>query len=101
MNIFSDEAFPQLVADLALIKEEISDEFQAFEGDEEPGIQYTLACNDDGSDYTRQTGDNSFTGPAYHYPHWGVAGVYRDSVLADVARDLISQLSELIPETDD
>ena len=91
MNIFSDEVFPQLVADLDRVRREIDDDCLAFEGDEEPGIQYTLACNDDGSDYAAQTGDNSYTGAAYGLAHWGVVGVYRDGVLADVARDLISQ----------
>lgn len=101
MNIFSDEAMVAVIADLRLTQAQIDDDCLAFEGDEEPGIQYTLACNDDGSGYASQTGDNSFTGAAYSFPHWGVTGVYRDSDLADLASGLIEQLRDLVPHEDD
>jgi hypothetical protein len=77
------------------VKQSICDDYQAFEGEEAPGIQLTVACDDEGSwDY--QTGDNSYSGAAYHYPHWAVVGVYRDSNSKEVARDLQSQLSEAL-----
>ena len=88
----------ELIKDLAIVQAEIDDDYLAYEDDDEPGIQYTLACNDDQSEYDRQTGDNSYTGSAYMYPHWAVTGIYRDSDLAGIADDLLDQLANLMPE---
>ena len=41
------------------------------------------------------TSDNSFTGGAYSYKHWGVVGVYRDTNSFECADDLIGQLDDL------
>jgi hypothetical protein len=77
------------------VKQSICDDYQAFENDETPGIQLTVACDDEGSwDY--QTGDNSYSGAAYFYPHWAVVGVYRRSNSKEVARDIQDQLSEAL-----
>lgn len=85
-----------LTAALAQLQEEIADEYRAFDDDEEPGIQITLACNADGSDFAIQTGDNSFSGVAYGFPIWAVAGLYKDSDCASVVDDLLSQLGDLL-----
>lgn len=76
-------------------KKTISLEYRAFEGDEEPGIQLTIGWNNETGDWGWQTGDNSYTGAAYHYPHWAVTGVYRSSNCRELARDLQSQLDEV------
>lgn len=88
----------ELIADLERVKADIDDDYRAFEDDDEPGIQYTLACNDDQSEYAAQTGDNSYTGSAYSFPHWAVTGVYRDSDCAKLADYLLAELTELMPE---
>jgi len=76
------------------IKDEIQDDYRAFDEDAEPGIQLTVGWSTDGSwDY--QTGDNSYSGGAYFHPHWAVVCVYRDSIPREVAKDIRSQLSEL------
>ncbi len=77
------------------IKRTIADDYRAFDDDEIPGIQLTVACNDNG-EWDYQTGDNSYSGSAYHYPHWAVVGVYRRSNSRQLAKDLQSQLAELV-----
>ena len=42
---------------------------------------------------------NSYTGGAYSYRHWAVAGVYRHSNCRQVARDLQSQLADILWES--
>ena len=79
---------------LRAVKSEISDEYRAFQDDDRPGIQITIGTNSDLSEWTYQTGDNSFTGSAYFYPIWAVDGVYRDTNCRDLARSLIEQALE-------
>ena len=78
------------------VKSDISSEYRAFDDDETPGIQLTVATNDDMSEWTYQTGDNSYSGSCYFYPHWAVVGVYRRSNSRDVAKDILTQLNDLI-----
>lgn len=79
------------------IKKDIADDYRAFEGDEIPGIQLTVGVNTETGKWSYQTGDNSYTGGAYHYPVWGVVGVYRRSNSREVARDIVSQIHENAP----
>lgn len=76
------------------VKSDISSEYRAFEGDETPGIQLTIGWKLSG-DWSYQTGDNSYSGGAYGFPHWAVVGVYPRSNSRAVARDLIDQLAEV------
>ena len=76
------------------VKQDISDEYRAYEDDEMPGIQLTIGWNESG-DWSFQTGDNSYSGGAYSYPHWAVIGVYRFTNCRDAAKDAIEQLAEL------
>jgi len=64
------------------------------EGDTCPSMDVTLACGVNG--YALQLGDNSFTGSAYSFPHWGVSTLYRRSNARELARDLIDQCRELV-----
>lgn len=82
------------------LKDNIRDEHLAFEDDDAPGIQLTVAVDDKNDiincDYAWQTGDNSFTGDAYYKQHWAVTGIYRDTDVALTAQDLLGQLFNLI-----
>jgi hypothetical protein len=73
----------------------ICDDYRAFDYDDCPGVQLTIGINESG-DWDYQTGDNSYTGSAYHYPHWAVVGIYRRSNSVEVARDIQSQLADLL-----
>ena len=77
------------------VKKSISDEYRAYEEDEEPGILLTVGYDPEKDDWSYQTGDNSFMGAAYHYPHWGVVGVYKNSNCREVAKEAINQIKEL------
>lgn len=79
---------------VTLVRDDISDEYRAFEDDDEPGIQLTVGWDPEDGTWSYQTGDNSFMGSAYHYPVWAVVGVYRDSDIAALAEDIRRQLDE-------
>ena len=64
--ITQKELYPLVKA----IKGDIEDDFLAFEEDEEPGIQLTVGYDPRDNTWTYQTGDNSYSGPVYHYPIW-------------------------------
>ena len=77
------------------VKRTIRDEYRAWEDDDQPGIQLTIGWSDESGEWSYQTGDNSYAGGAYHYPHWAVVGVYRRSNSTELARDIRDQLHEL------
>lgn len=77
------------------VKRYIDNDYRAYEDDETPGILLTIGASPDGSwDY--QTGDNSYSGGAYMHPHWGVAAIYRRSNCVEVARDIVSQIADVM-----
>jgi len=76
------------------VKSHIADDYRAFEGDDIPGIQLTVGWNQDSGEWDYQTGDNSYSGAAYHYPTWGVVGVYPRSNALEIARDIRQQLAD-------
>ncbi len=75
------------------VKAEIDDDYRASEDDDEPGIQLTVGW-DGVTDWSFQTGDNSYTGGAYGYPHWAVVSVYRDADSGSIASEIQEQLEE-------
>jgi hypothetical protein len=89
------EELAELIRDVQTL---IDDDFLAFDDDDQPGIQLTVASEDDGIPVAYQTGDNSFSGACYGYPYWAVVGVYADSDALELADDLISELAELIAQ---
>jgi hypothetical protein len=91
-NIIPLKEVYELVKD---VKSDICNEYRAFDDDEIPGIQLTIGANESG-EWSFQTGDNSYSGDAYHYPHWGVVGVYRNSNCMELAKELIEQIEDLI-----
>jgi len=56
-------------------------------------VQVTLGFDDEG--YALQTGCNQFEGVAYGYRNWAVSEIWRRSNCREVARDLLSQASEV------
>jgi hypothetical protein len=85
----------ELTALVKHVKKHIADDYRASEEDTAPSMQLTVATDGSGAwDY--QTGDNSFTGGAYSFPHWAVVSVYRRSKSADLAREIRSQLADLM-----
>jgi hypothetical protein len=59
------------------------------------GISLTVGWRTDG-EWSYQTGDNSFTGGAYGYPHWAVTSVYRRSNSRGIAADIQTQLRDAV-----
>ena len=63
-------------------------------------MQVTVASSGDTCEITGsvewgyQTGDNSYTGGAYGYNHWGTGWVSKDTDIEELAIDLISQIEE-------
>lgn len=98
MNKLATE-FAECLEDL---KPYIEDDYRATDDpdDDEPGMQVTFGVADrkpgDSWEWNYQTGDNSFTGSAYHYPHWAVVYLYRDSDCRELAVDAASEILELI-----
>lgn len=76
------------------IKRTIHDDYRAFEEDEIPGIQLTVGADVVEGDWDFQTGDNSYSGGAYHYSDWGVVGVYRNSNSIQLAKEIREQIAE-------
>jgi hypothetical protein len=81
-----------LAAELSHAKRHIDDDMIAMD-ETEPSIDVTLACDETG--YALQLGDNSYSGSAYGFRHWGVASLYRNTNCRELARDLIEQCREL------
>jgi hypothetical protein len=77
---------------LIALKSKIDDSY-IQEGDTLPSIQVTIGANIKGG-WAYQTGDNSYSGPVYHYPHWAVIQLYRRSNCLELARDIREQLAE-------
>lgn len=59
-----------------------------------PGFDVTIGWKESG-DWSYQTGDNSYMGSAYHYPHWAVVWLTRRANSTELAREVRSQLSDL------
>ena len=80
------------------VKSTIDPEWDEYEGEEE--IAYndlTIGMNPAG-EWSFQTGDNSFTGGAYGYPHWAVVSITEDSDPAEVFQDICDQLADLMEQ---
>lgn len=86
----------ELVALLKFLKTTIGDDYRAegWEEDKTPSMTVTVGCNTSTGDWSYQTGDNSFTGGAYHYPTWAVVTLTRRSNSNDLAADILDQLED-------
>lgn len=79
------------------LKTTISDEYRSTiqdSDDDTPTMDVTVGMNDSG-EYSWQTGDNSFTGSAYHFPHWAVIYLSSNDDTDDIVNDIVNQLAEL------
>jgi len=99
-SLFAEVIARDLIPLLATLKKDIGDEYRASDDpeDETPGMQITIACNKEMTDWTYQTGDNSYSGSCYHYPYWGVGSLYRDTKPEDLADELIDDMLNQIEE---
>ncbi|MFB6196884.1 MAG: hypothetical protein ABEI52_01265 [Halobacteriaceae archaeon] len=61
-------------------------------------IQLTIATDDHGTDWAYQTGDNSYHGAAYFFPHWGIAYVTPESDPMEVYLNAIADLEEMVAQ---
>ncbi len=91
-----DTKVKELTIDLKDYQPTIKKDYRASEEDEEPGMQITIATNNDLSDWALQTGDNSYSGPVYRLPHWAVIYLYPDSDCEELAKQAIRDLMELV-----
>jgi hypothetical protein len=90
-----------LIKDLAeLIKQlkpTIGDDYRSSEFDSEddlPSMLLTVGWSAESGEWSRQIGDNSYSGGAYFYPTWAAVAIYRRSNSKELARDIRDQLSE-------
>lgn len=94
-----DEFWAENKSDLLeLVTSIISDigyDDRPFEDGSSP-ISITISVNYDCTEWTYQTGDNSYTGPCYMHPYWGVSDLYRDSDPERVTDYLIRDLADVI-----
>jgi hypothetical protein len=84
----------ELSALIKSIKPEICDEYKDEE-DQLPGIDLTCGINESG-EWSYQTGDNSYSGNAYFYPHWAVVRIFRRSNSRELAKEIREQWLDLL-----
>ena len=82
---------------LISLKSTIYDDDRAHEEAALPSIAVTVGAQatPDGIDWAFQTGDNSYTGGAYGFPHWGVCDLYRRDNSTTLASDIVEQFLNL------
>jgi len=96
------ELIPEWRSLIAALIPDIQDDFRAYEmteeeeTDSEPSMLVTIGSDTELSSWQYQTGDNSYSGGAYGFPHWAVVAIYRDSNPQEVAEDIAGQLADLI-----
>jgi len=97
-NTFWKEHLPELAKLIKALIPEIGDEYRASDDfqDHTPAMAITISVNADCSEWSYQTGDNSYTGGCYRHPFWGVGTIYRDSKPMDLANELVESLAEII-----
>lgn len=81
---------------LEALKPTIEDDFRAWEDDEDGDPSILVTFGSDGNEWSFQTGDNSYSGGAYFYPHWGVVALYRDSDCFSLALDAYDQIMDAL-----
>lgn len=82
----------ELASLIKSLKGDICDDYRCSDDPEDttPGIQITIGANDKSWHY--QTGDNSYSGGAYGYSHWGIGYIYRNSNSREVAKEVLEDL---------
>ena len=82
------------------LKSDICDDYRAYDGDDKPGMLLTIGFTPekDGRAFSwdYQTGDNSYTGGAYHHANWGVGAIYRRSNSRELAKEIVGEIAEAV-----
>ena len=60
--------------------------------DKEEGMDLTVGYDPKSKEWDYQTGDNSYSGPVYHYKIWGVTTIFPKSNSRDLAEDVVNQI---------
>lgn len=84
---------------LKALKKDIGNEYRASEDDTLPSMVVTIGADEpevagEAIPWNYQTGDNSYTGGAYGFPHWAVIYLYRRSNCKALAADAVQELAE-------
>ena len=82
---------------LISLKATIGDEYRASEEDTLPGMQVTISTSD-GSKWSYQTGDNSYSGGCYGDHHWSVISLYRRSNCKTLSREVMAELRDMVEQ---
>lgn len=95
---FIEKIKPEVVQYIAELQKQIEPEFRAegMEDEDYPSMDLTLAINDEGTIWTIQTGDRSYSGAAYGLPYWGIATLTEDDSPEQVFRELVASLEDVI-----
>ena len=82
---------------LISLKSTICDDYRAHPEATLPSIAVTVGAKvtADGIVWPFQTGDNSYSGPAYFYSDWGICDLHRRDNTTDLARDIVEQFLDL------
>jgi len=78
---------------------ELHNALQAYLSTDPDTATLDVTVATDGSEWSYQTGDNSYTGSAYLFPHWAIYTIDTSTDGADFALEVIEQLSELLHAT--
>ena len=94
------EMIDEVIEVLGALLPTIEDDYRATDDpdDDQPGIMVTFATDADCGAVLWQSGENSYSGACYSLPYWGVVSLYRDSDVADVARDAVDQMLDQVAE---
>lgn len=63
--------------------------------DENQGGQLTIGLPNDGDQWGFQTGDNSFTGGAYGFPHWAVCWFTHETTPEELYQELLEEINQI------
>ena len=67
-------------------------EIKQYGVDSMEGLCLTVGYNPKSKEWDYQTGDNSYTGAAYHYPVWGVTTIFPRSRSKELAKEIVNQI---------
>lgn len=95
----ADEFKERILHDVARLLRDlqstIDDDYRVeFQEDSTPTMQVTIACSDTLDRWAYRTGDTSFFGACYHYPHWGVGYLTKDADVMSLAESMIDDMLE-------
>lgn len=82
---------------LIALKPAIADDYRAHPEATLPSIAVTIGAEitENGISWNYQTGDNSYTGGAYGYAHWGICDLHRRDNCSTLADDIVGQFLDL------